>query len=49
MGLAMESVGAVTIRRVRYKSLDEDLAGRSSAVSAAFADYNILAGYSIRF
>jgi hypothetical protein len=39
----------VTIRRVRYKSLDEDLDGRTSAVSAAFADYNILAGYSVLF
>lgn len=39
----------VTIRRVRYKSVDEDLAGRTSAVSAAFADYNILAGYSLQF
>lgn len=39
----------ITIRRVRYNSVDEDLAGRTSAVSAAFADYNILAGYSVRF
>lgn len=39
----------VTIRRVRRKSLDEDLAGRANAVSAAFADYNILAGYTASF
>lgn len=39
----------LTIRRVRYKSLDEDLDGRTSAVSAAFADYNILVGYSLLF
>jgi len=38
----------ITIRRVRYKSVDEDLDGRTSAVSAAFADYNILLGYSLR-
>jgi hypothetical protein len=39
----------VTIKRVRYKSVEEDLDGRTSAVSAAFADYNILAGYSMLF
>lgn len=39
----------ITFSRVRHNSVDEDLAGRTSAVSAAFADYNILAGYSLRF
>ena len=39
----------VTIHRHRWKSVDEEKAGRVNAVSAAFADYNILAGVTYRF
>lgn len=44
----------ITIRRRRWMSYDEELQGgqpfgRLRAVSAAFADYNVLAGYSRRF
>lgn len=39
----------VTIHRHRWKSVDEENAGRTSAVSAAFADYNILAGLTYRW
>jgi hypothetical protein len=39
----------VTIHRHRWKSVDEERAGRVDAVSAAFADYNILAGATYRW
>jgi hypothetical protein len=39
----------MTIYRMRWKSVDEIRAGRTSAVSAAFADYNILAGVTHRW
>lgn len=39
----------VTIYRQRWKSVDEVRAGRVNAVSAAFADYNVLAGVTYRF
>jgi hypothetical protein len=39
----------VTIYRMRWKSVDEIRAGRTRAVSAAFADYNILAGITHRW
>ena len=39
----------VTIHRHRWKSVDEIRAGRVNAVSAAFADYNILTGMSYRW
>ena len=39
----------ITIHRHRWKSVDEENAGRVNAVSAAFADYNILAGLTYRF
>jgi hypothetical protein len=39
----------ITIYRMRWKSVDEIRAGRTSAVSAAFADYNILAGVTHRW
>lgn len=39
----------ITIHRQRWKSVDEENAGRVNAVSAAFADYNILAGVSYRW
>lgn len=39
----------ITIRRRRWLSRDEELAGRLSAVSAAFANYNVLVGLSHRF
>lgn len=38
-----------TIYRVRWRSVDEKRAGRANAVSAAFADHNILAGFSRRW
>jgi len=39
----------MTIYRVRWLSVDEQRAGRTSAVSAAFADVNVLAGISHRW
>jgi hypothetical protein len=39
----------VTIFRQRWKSVDEQRAGRVNAVSAAFADYNIITGMSYRW
>ncbi len=39
----------VTVHRQRWKSVDEENAGRVNAVSAAFADYNILAGVTYRW
>lgn len=39
----------VTVHRQRWRSVDEVRAGRTSAVSAAFADYNILAGMTYRW
>jgi hypothetical protein len=39
----------LTIYRRRWLSVDEINAGRTSAVSAAFADYNILAGFTRRW
>ena len=39
----------ITMYRQRWRSVDEQRAGRPRAVSAAFADYNILAGYSYRW
>jgi hypothetical protein len=39
----------ITVHRHRWKSVDEVRAGRANAVSAAFADYNIIAGMSYRF
>jgi hypothetical protein len=39
----------VTVHRHRWLSVDEERAGRTSAVSAAFADYNILAGMTYRW
>lgn len=39
----------VTIHRQRWRSVDEINAGRTTAVSAAFADYNILAGMTYRW
>lgn len=39
----------VTIYRQRWKSVDEQRAGRVNAVSAAFADYNIIAGMAYRW
>lgn len=39
----------ITVYRVRWRSVDEKNAGRSYAVSAAFADYNILTGISRRW
>jgi len=39
----------VTVHRQRWKSVDEERAGRVNAVSAAFADYNILAGMTYRW
>lgn len=39
----------LTIYRRRWLSVDEANAGRTSAVSAAFADYNILAGVTRRW
>lgn len=39
----------LTVYRQRWRSVDEQRAGRPRAVSAAFADYNILAGYSHRW
>lgn len=39
----------LTIYRMRWKSVDEIRAGRTSAVSAAFADYNILTGITHRW
>jgi len=39
----------MTVYRVRWLSVDEKRAGRMSAVSAAFADYNVLAGVSHRW
>ena len=38
-----------TLYRVRWRSVDEKRAGRSNAVSAAFADHNILAGVNRRW
>lgn len=39
----------LTIYRVRWLSVDEKRVGRTSAVSAAFADYNVLAGVAYRW
>jgi hypothetical protein len=39
----------ITIYRRRWKSVDEERAGRLHAVSAAFADYNIMAGMTYRW
>ena len=39
----------LTIYRQRWLSVDEENAGRVNAVSAAFADYNIIAGMSYRW
>jgi hypothetical protein len=39
----------ITLYRQRWKSVDEERAGRVNAVSAAFADYNIIAGISHRW
>lgn len=39
----------LTIYRVRWLSVDEKRVGRTSAVSAAFADYNLLAGVAYRW
>lgn len=39
----------ITIYRRRWLSVDEQFARRTSAVSAAFADYNFLLGYARRF
>jgi hypothetical protein len=39
----------ITIYRQRWLSVDEERAGRTTAVSAAFADYNIIAGMSYRW
>ncbi|HWL14715.1 MAG TPA: hypothetical protein VNR00_03860 [Opitutus sp.] len=39
----------LTVYRQRWLSVDEKRAGRVNAVSAAFADYNILAGISHRW
>ncbi|HYP15861.1 MAG TPA: hypothetical protein VEQ65_01510, partial [Opitutus sp.] len=39
----------ITIHRHRWLSVDEKRVGRTSAVSAAFADYNVLTGISYRF
>ena len=39
----------ITIYRERWRSVDELRAGRTSAVSAAFADYNIIAGITRRW
>lgn len=39
----------ITIHRHRWLSVDEERAGRVNAVSAAFADYNIIAGMSYRW
>lgn len=38
-----------TMERVRYRSTDEIRVGRPNAVSAAFADHNVLAGYTYTF
>lgn len=39
----------ITIYRQRWLSVDEEKAGRTTAVSAAFADYNVIAGMSYRW
>lgn len=39
----------ITTYRVRWLSVDEKRAGRTRAVSAAFADYNVLAGVTHRW
>lgn len=39
----------LTVYRRRWMSVDEEKAGRVNAVSAAFADYNILAGVTYRW
>ena len=39
----------ITTYRQRWRSVDEQREGRPNAVSAAFADYNILAGYTHRW
>ena len=39
----------MTIHRQRWRSVDEKAAGRTNAVSAAFADYNIMAGVTYRW
>ena len=39
----------LTVYRMRWLSVDEERAGRTTAVSAAFADYNVLAGVTYRW
>lgn len=39
----------LTVYRRRWMSVDEEKAGRTKAVSAAFADYNVLAGVTYRW
>ena len=39
----------VTVYRIRWKSVDEERAGRRLAVTAAFADYNFIGGFTRRW
>lgn len=39
----------LTVYRRRWLSVDEERAGRTKAVSAAFADYNVMAGVTYRW